>query len=215
MRIEKCPVSEMLRRTKIALGISIIVIVVIVLSNLMVSSATENFLFSKSLNVGEFESHFYNSSNDLRNEYVANLTDENTLIRTVFLRIWSLPSNLTNIPRCWILLQLAYKPDTEVDSITLRVDSGSLFSKYYTSSLGTITSTNFYEDGSAIVYEIKELGNFLGQGTVTLEFLIEDTSQLSSVAITADISMHQTTPIQLTSLNAHVFLDAAIPSDNL
>lgn len=208
--------SGVLRRTKIALTTGITAIMVIIISTFAISSISQNFIFSKSLNVEEFKCSLNNAPYDYRNEYVANLTDENTVIRTVFLRIMSSDPNSTNAGKHWVLFSLSDPVGshggvtTEVDAISFRFDFGFSFVDFYVQPLTMNQSILFSQDGHAIIYEIKELGS-LGTGTLNFDFLIEDISQLSHVVITADISMHQTTIMQLTSLNAHVFLDAQIP----
>ena len=187
-------------RTKTAFAIIAASIILIIASALVFSSGTGNFLFSRDLTVGNF---VQNDNGGGYYGYTANMTDGSTFVRSVGLFIQSDSSG-----QYQLTIQIPYQPNYQVDSVKLTFSSvPSVITLYALPLNGEYPTAHFYTDNNlGVVYEINNLG-WYGSGTVTFEFMLK-AYQASHLAMTADISMHKATTLQLTSLKAHAFLDA-------
>jgi hypothetical protein len=180
--------------------------IIIVFSGLFLS-ANQSFIFAKAVGTSEF----YNSG---EGTYVANITDGNTPISKIYINIGAAVANSGNLRQHRILIQIPYSPDVELDSVTFRFssDPNAIFAFYSKASSYIWTEITPHQENNAYVYKVNDLGLY-GKYTVNFEFIAETYEGTNHLAIEADLSMHQPALIQLTSLKAHVFIDATIPAD--
>ncbi len=180
---------------------------IIVFSGLLLSSATQNYIFRQAIGVGEFE-------NRGEGIYVANITEGNSPISKIYVNVGAAVSDPGNVFQHRILVQIPYNPDVELDSVALRFssDPNMIVSFYSKASSYIWTEISPHQENSAYIYKVNDLGVY-GKYAVNFEFVAEINENANHLAFEADLSMHQTGPFQLTSLTAHVFLDAIIPSD--
>jgi hypothetical protein len=87
-----------------------------------------------------------------------------------------------------------------------------IFAFYSKASSYIWTEVSPHQEDSAYIYRVNDLGMY-GKYAVNFEFTADIYENANHLAFEANLSMHQTTILQLTSLTAHVFLDATIPSD--
>jgi len=113
-----------------------------------------------------------------------------------------------------ILIQIPYNPDVELDSVTFRFssDPNMIFAFYSKASSYIWTEVSPHQEDLAYIYRVNDLGMY-GKYALNFEFTADIYENANHLAFEANLSMHQTTILQLTSLTAHVFLDATIPSD--
>lgn len=204
--MNRIQVKPKMSRTKTALPILVGSIILIFVSVLVFSSITANFLFSRDLTVGNF---IENDSGGGHYGYTVNMTDGNTFVRSIGLIIQSDSSG-----QYQLTVEIPYQLNIQVDSVKLMFSSApSVITLYVLPLNGGYPIAHFYtNDNLGVVYEMSNLGRY-GSSTVTFEFMLT-AYQVSHLTMTADISMHQTSTLQLTSLKAHAFLDAELSSNN-
>ena len=94
--------------------------------------------------------------------------------------------------------------------MTLRFSAGQGFISVYREATSyTFQDTSFHKRNKETVLRIPDAG-WYGSSTITFDFILApfDAERLSLIA---ELSMHKTAPLQLTSQRAKVDIDAAIP----
>jgi hypothetical protein len=187
---------------KIKFLIIIISAIGIVLAGLFAVSLSQNFLFTSYASVVEVE------SND--DASIWNVFDGETFLGEIFFRIEHSPSGLAQNP-ITISFTLGYN-QTELDSFKIRFSGGNSVISIYKEATSYDWDYQFQTKGADVIFEVPDL-DWFGQSTTTLNFILFP-SDTTNLYLDMELSMHRTTPLQLTSLEAQVFIDAPIPQMN-
>jgi hypothetical protein len=188
----------MKQRPKLILVIGLVS--VFFLSILVCVSASQTFLFSKELTVEEVR---YDPN---MNSYSSSLTDDGMLVANTYFRIDPAPSN--SLEHRMMFSVTPYN-QTEVDSLTLRFSANRGTPSVYCESDSILLDASFYERNNEIVLEIPDTGSY-GPSTIRLDFILEPFGA-ERISFNAELSMHRSMPLQLTSQKAQMYIDAAIP----
>ena len=193
--------------------------VVLLVVLLLASSAVAIFEYTQTANlhviyrniaVGEFVQ--LNSDSSLTN-YVANITDGQTVVGSIFFRITSASANSSNADSHQSTCQLIAKPNYQIDSLTLTFSSEQQQSLSITvQPFGQgYPPVNFYTDNLSTIFSVNNLGAFYGTNTENFVFNLSADPELGQINIAADLSMHHTTN-PLTELKTQAQLTATIPT---
>lgn len=194
-------IRTMKRGIKIML-VALLILIIAVPSILIWSSVTQTFLFSSDLPITDFVRSGFGDA------YAANGTDSGRDIAHVYVRIENAQPNSNRMP---ILFSIWHTQDTELDSLSLRFST-----EPYVTSLFLEASTydwpglEFHQDGLDIVFSAKDLG-WYGEGTITLNFILDPDPHSNALSLTTDFSMHYYGFMPLTALRAHSFLNTQLP----
>lgn len=180
--------------------ISLAVLLLLLLSSLIAwASANQRFIFTRELHVSGFA--------PLHDEsYVANVTDSGQELAHLYFRVEHPAVNSDRVP---IRFSIWHAENTELDSLTLRFSTEPFLTTMQFEVTSYTPPLEFHRDNKAVLFSIKDLGLY-GTGTVTLDFTLIKYSNLNELTITADFSMHYESPLQLTALNGHSFLNAEL-----
>jgi hypothetical protein len=110
-----------------------------------------------------------------------------------------------------ISLSLFYN-QTELDSIAVRFSAGGNIVSIFEEATSYTWKHQFHTEGSNVVFEVPDLGWF-GQSTTKLDFILFPMDS-NNLYLDMQLSMHRTTPLQLTSLKAQVHIEATTPQVN-
>jgi hypothetical protein len=190
----------MIRRFKIAIVI-VLAIAILVPSILLVASEMQTFIFSKDLHVEDFVADV--------DFYIANITDSGVPVSHIYFRVeHATPNSASHAVR----FSIWHTENTELDSMTLRFSNPPyVISLYLEASSYIWPDTQFNLDNGQAILSVKNLG-WYGTGTITLDFMLLSYEHAGNLEFTADLAMHQNAFLQLTSLKAHAYLSAPIPS---
>jgi hypothetical protein len=110
-----------------------------------------------------------------------------------------------------MLFSITPYSQTELDSLTLKFSAGTSVLTIYTEATSYMfDDTQFYRRNYETILNIPDTKSF-GSSTITLNFIL-DYCPVNSLSVMAELSMHQQAPIQLTSQNAQVYIDATVPN---
>lgn len=189
-------------RIAFKVGIISLAVLLLLFSSLIVwASAYQRFIFTRELHVSDFVPH-------LNDDYAANVTDSGQELAHLYIRIEPPMVNSNRVP---VLFEIWHAENTELDSLALRFSTGLFVTTMQFEATSYTQPLEFRRDNRAVLFSIKDLGLY-GTGTVTLDFTLIKYSNLNELTITADFSMHYESPLQLTALNGHSFLNTQIPS---
>jgi len=185
----------MRRGIKIML-VALLVLVIAVPSILIWFSLTQTFIFSSSLHVTDFVKS--------GNAYAANATDSGRDIAHIYVRIENPQPNSNRIP---ILFSIWHTDDTELDSLSLKFSTEPyVTSLFLEASSYEWPELEFHQDGKGILFSVKDLG-WYGEGTITLDFILDPDPHSNALGLTMDFSMHYSGFMQLTTLKGHSLLN--------
>lgn len=183
---------------KIKFLIITISVIVIILTALITASLSQNFLFASDVRVNEIE------NNDGTVSW--NVYDGETFLGEIYLRID--PAYSTASHQMAIHFSLFYN-QTELDSFKIRFSGGNSVISVYKEASSYNRDYQFRTEGGDVLFEVPNL-DWFGQSTASMNFILFPINA-NSLYLTIDLSMHRTTPLQLTSLKAHVYVDIPIP----
>ena len=192
-------------RAKVVLAL--IFVALVIFSTIAYSSASETFWFSRSLTVKELavgQSSYYQP------DFYFNVTDSGKYLGSLYFRMEAVPPNQSSNTA---YVDFQHSGNTELDSIVFRFSSPEVTRVYLDMSDPVTVSYTPSRDlrSFSVKADFGELGTL--QGANTYQFILyENGAKSSSLYFTADISMHYMNPLELTSLKAHVALNAVIPS---
>jgi hypothetical protein len=187
---------------KIKFLIPTILIIAVILAGLFTASMTQNFPFTSDLRVVELEEY--------DNIYILNVFDGETFLGEIYFRIEPSPSGLHQ-NRMTISLSLFYN-QTELDSVKIRFSGGNSVISVYKEATSYNWKYQFHTEGGDVVLDVPYL-DWFGQSTARLDFILFPVDA-TDLYLDMQLAMHRTTPLQLTSLKAQVFIDATIPQVN-
>ena len=176
-----------------------ITIIGAVLAGLLAASMSQNFLFTSYARVTEGE----NQDDGI----IWNVFDEETYMGEVFFRIEPNPNGLQQ-NQMTISSSLFYN-QTELDSIKIRFSGGNSVISVYKEAASYDWNYQFRMESGDVIFEVPDL-DWFGQSTTRLDFILVP-YDATDLYLNMELSMHRTTPLQLTSLKAQVFIDAPIP----
>jgi hypothetical protein len=176
-----------------------ITIIGAVLAGLLAASMSQNFLFTSYARVTEGE----NQDDGI----IWNVFDEETYMGEVFFRIEPNPNGLQQ-NQMTISSSLFYN-QTELDSIKIRFSGGNSVISVYKEASSYDWNYQFRMESGDVIFEVPDL-DWFGQSTTRLDFILVP-YDATDLYLNMELSMHRTTPLQLTSLKAQVFIDAPIP----
>jgi hypothetical protein len=181
----------------------IILIIGIVVVGLFAVSFTQNFIFSSDLRVVENE----------RDDVSSHLTvyDGETMLGNIYFIIEPGTADGLEQNRITISLSLFYN-QTELDSIAVRFSASGNIVSIFKEATSYTWKYEFHTKGSDVIFEVPDLGWF-GQSTTKLDFILFP-MDANNLDLDMQLSMHRTTPLQLTSLKAQVHIEATIPQVN-
>ena len=181
----------------------IILIIGVVITGLFAVSITQNFIFSSDLRVVENEKD--NVSSHLT------VYDGETMIGNIYFIIEPGTADGLEQNRMTISLSLFYN-QTELDSIAVRFSADGNIVSIFKEATSYTWKHQFHTEGSDVVFEVPDLGWF-GQSTTKLDFILFP-MDANNLYLDMQLSMHRTTPLQLTSLKAQVHIEATTPQVN-
>jgi hypothetical protein len=183
---------------KIKFLIITVAAIVIILTGLFAASISQIFPFSSDVRVNELE------NNDGKISW--SVYDGEIFLGEIYFRID--PSYSTASHQMAIHFSLFYN-ETELDSVKIRFSGGTSVISVYREATSYTWEHRFQREGGDTVLDVPDLGWF-GQSTTSMNFILFPI-EANSLYLTMDLSMHRTTPLQLTSLKAHVYIDVPIP----
>lgn len=184
---------------KIKFLILIILITGVVFAGLFTVSMTQNFIFTSNLRVEEIE------KND--NTYILHVFDGQTFLGAIYFRI---EPQIVGLHQKWMTISFSlFYNQTELDSAEIRFSGGNNVISVYREATSYNWEHQFHTEDGDVVLDVPDLGWF-GQSTASMNFILFPIDA-NSLYLTMDLSMHRTTPLQLTSLKAHVYVDVPIP----
>ena len=184
---------------KIKFLVITITIICVVLAGLLATSMSQNFLFTSYARVTEGE-----NQDDGVIWYVF---DAETYLGDVFFRIEPSPTGLQQ-NQMTISLSLFYN-QTELDFIKIRFSGGNSVISVYKEDSSYDWNYQFRMESGDITFEVPNL-DWYGQSTTRLDFILVP-FDATNLHLDMELLMHKTTPLQLTSLKAQVFIDTPIP----
>lgn len=187
---------------KIKFLILTILIIGVVFTGLFTASMTQNFIFTSDLRVEGVE------KND--NTSILHVFDGQTFLGAIYLRI---EPQIVGLQQNWVMLSFSlFYNQTELDSVKIRFSGGNGHVSVYREATSYTWEHQFHTEGGDAVLDVPDLGWF-GQSTATLDFILFP-HDATNLVVDMQLSMHRTTPLQLTSLKAQVHIDAPIPQVN-
>jgi hypothetical protein len=178
----------------------IILIIGIVLAGIFAVSITQSFIFSSDLRVVE------NEKNDVSSHLA--VYDGETMLGNIYFIIEPETADGIRQNRMTLSLSLFYNK-TELDSIAVRFSAGENIVSIFKEATSYTWNHQFHAEGSDVVFEVPDLG-WYGQSTTKLDFILFP-MDANFLYLDMQLSMHRTTPLQLTSLKAQVHIEATIP----
>jgi len=184
---------------KIKFLIITITIIGLVLAGLLATSMSQNFLFTSYARIEEVENN--------ENASIWKVFDGETYIGEIYFRIEPSVSGLQQ-NQMTISFTTFYN-QTELDSIKLRFSGGNSVISVYKEASSYDWDYEFLMKDGDVSFEVPDL-YWYGQSTTTLDFILVP-FDATNIYLNMALSMHRTTPLQLTSLKAYVNVDAPIP----
>jgi hypothetical protein len=183
---------------KIKFLIITITIIVIVIAGLFIASISQTFLFTSYARVVEVE------NNDVS---IWNVFEGETYLGEIYFRIEPIPSGLEQ-NQMTISFTLFYN-QTELDSVKIRFSGENNVISVYKEASSYDWEYQFQTENGDVIFEVPNL-DWFGQSTTRLDFILVP-FDATNLYLDMELSMHRTTPLQLTSLKAQVFIDVPIP----
>lgn len=187
---------------KIKFLIITITIIGIVIAGLFAVSISQTFIFTSYARVVEMENN--------EDASIWNVYDEETHLGEIYFRIEPSPNGLQQ-NQMTISLTLFYN-QTELDSVKIRFSGGTSVISVYKEASSYDWDYQFRMESGDVLFEVPNL-DWYGQGSIRLDFILLP-FDATNLYLDMGLSMHRTTPLQLTSLEAQVFIDAPIPQMN-
>ena len=187
---------------KIKFLIVTIIIIGVVSAGLLAASMSQNFLFSSYAIVKKVENN--------EDAIIYHVFDGESMMGEIYFRIEHGPSGLAQNP-ITISFTLWYN-QTELDSFKIRFSGGNSVISVYKEASSYDWDYQFQREGEDVIFEVPDL-DWFGQSTTTLDFILFP-FDATNLYLDMELTMHRTTPLQLTSLKAQVFIDAPIPEMN-
>ena len=187
---------------KIKFLIITITIICIVIAGLFAASISQTFLFTSHVGVVEGENN--------EDASIWNVFDGETYLGEIDFRIEPSPTGLKQ-NQMTISLSLFYN-QTELDSVKIRFTGGTSVISLYKEASSYEWDYQFRTEGADVIFEVPDL-DWFGQSTTTLDFILFP-FDATNLYLDMELSMHRTTPLQLTSLKAQLFIDSPIPQMN-
>lgn len=172
----------------------------LILAGLSAVSISQIFPFTSDARVNEVE------NND--GKITWNVYDRETCLGAIYFRID--PSHSTSSHQMVIHFSI-FRNETELDSVKIRFSGGTNVISVYREATSYTWEQRFQREGGDVVLDVPDLG-WYGQSTTSMNFILFPI-EANSLYLTMDLSMHRTAPLQLTSLNAHVYIDIPIPKE--
>lgn len=184
---------------KIKFLIIIITIIVIVLAGLLAVSMSQSFLFTSYARVEEVE-----NNNDT---FIWNVFDGETFLGEIYFRIEPSQSGLHQNMMTFSFT-LFYN-QTKLDSVKIKFSGGNSVISVYKEASSYDWGYQFQTEGGDAVFEVPDL-DWFGQSSTRLDFVLFP-FDATNLYLDIQLTMHRTTPLQLTSLKAQVNINAMIP----
>ncbi len=191
------------------MAITLVLIVVIAVSPFVYLSVTKSFWFTHALtlqNVGV-------PSSASEPEFEFNLSDSGRNVGEFYFRVEPIFPNQTSNK---VYIDFQHSGNTELDSIDFRFSSPEVTKVYLDMSdrVGVEYISSISADSFSInANNFGELGTMQGSNGPFQFVLFDRQVNSNSLYFSADISMHYMSPLQLTTLKAHITINTAIPSD--
>ncbi len=195
----------------VSLTILFLVTILATLLALVFASASENYIFSNDLYVSDFEQLWSLEGENMFRAYITKGGAGQAPISKIVVRINS--HNGSDDAYIWVEIPMLTN-DAELDSLTFTFDTRPVATRLkYEAQYDFPIEFHPRNTGYGNVFSVKNLG-WLGEGVGTTVYkfiLTRPTNVNSSLAFSADLSMHQVRFLQLTRLNAHAFGYLQIP----
>ncbi len=173
------------------------------MAGIFTASISQTFLFTSYAIVEENE-----NNEDIP---IWHVFDGDTYLGEIDFRMEPSPSGLQQ-NQMTISLTLFYN-QTELDSVKIRFSGGNSAISVYKEASSYEWDYQFNMEGGDVLFEVPDL-DWFGQSTTRLDFILLP-FDATNLYLNMELSMHRTTPIQLTSLKAQVFIDVPIPEMNI
>jgi hypothetical protein len=187
---------------KIKFLIATIIIIGVVLSGLLTASISQIFLFTSYARIVDVENN--------EDATIWNVFDGETYLGEIYFRIEPSSSGLQE-NQMTISFILFYN-QTELDSIKIRFSGENNVISVYKEASSYDWDYQFRMEGDDVIFEVPDL-DWFGQSTTKLDFILFS-FDATNLHLDMELSMHRTTPLQLTSLKAQVFSAVPIPQMN-
>ena len=187
---------------KIKFLIATIIIIGVVSAGLLAASISQIFLFTSYARVADVENN--------EDATIWNVFDGETYLGEIYFRIEPSSSGLQQ-NQMTISFTLFYN-QTELDSIKIRFSGENNVISVYKQASSYDWNYQFRMEGDDVIFEVPDL-DWFGQSTTKLEFILFS-FDATNLHLDMELSMHRTTPLQLTSLKAQVFSAIPIPQMN-
>jgi hypothetical protein len=187
---------------KIKFLIATIIIIGVVLSGLLTASISQIFLFTSYARIVDVENN--------EDATIWNVFDGETYLGEIYFRIEPSSSGLQE-NQMTISFILFYN-QTELDSIKIRLSGENNVISVYKEASSYDWDYQFRMEGDDVIFEVPDL-DWFGQSTTKLDFILFS-FDATNLHLDMELSMHRTTPLQLTSLKAQVFSAVPIPQMN-
>ena len=187
---------------KIKFLIITITIICIVIACLFAASISQIFLFTSYARVVEVENN--------EDTTIWKVFDGETYLGAIDFRIEPSPTGLKQ-NQMTISLSLFHN-QTELDSVKIRFSGVNSVISVYKEASSYDWDYQFRMKGEDVSFEVLDL-DWFGQSTTRLDFILFPLDA-TNLILDMELSMHRTTPLQLTSLKALVFFNAPIPTIN-
>ena len=171
-------------------------------AGLFAVSISQTFLFTSYATIVEVE--------NTERASIFQVFDGEAFLGEIYFRIEPSPSELLQ-NQMTISFTLFYN-QTELDSLKIRFSGGNSVISVYKEASSYDWEYQFHTEGGGVLFEVPDL-DWFGQSTTRLDFILFP-SDAANLYLDMQLSMHRTTPLQLTSLEAQVFIDAPIPHAN-
>jgi len=173
------------------------------MAGIFTASISQTFLFTSYAIVEEDE-----NNEDMS---IWHVFDGDTYLGEIYFRMEPSPSGIQQ-NQMTISLTLFYN-QTELDSVKIRFSGGNSAISVYKEASSYEWDYQFNMEGGDVLFEVPDL-DWFGQSTTRLDFILLP-FDATNLYLNMELSMHRTTPIQLTSLKAQVFIDVPIPEMNI
>jgi hypothetical protein len=192
----------MRRKNKFIIALSL-VLGIFLLSFVIFTSISENFIFVENLSVEEFRPISSDS-------YAADVLDNGVRVADIYIRAEYPRPQTLDVP---VLVSIWHSEETELDSLFLRFYGSGHFNVYLEAPGGGWPQIHFQRasDSRGVTFEVKDLG-FQGTGTVTLQFLLYSFSDQNSFNFEVRFSMHENAFLQFTRQEVWASTEIPIPT---
>lgn len=187
--------------------LAVLTIIAILLGSLITLSATEQYIFSKDIYFNEFTKDGIG--------YYGNVSDGDKVIADLYFRVEHAQPNSNYQP-----MRVEWQPssDIEIDAVTLRFivpDGVNIYIETGYPGVPSIPYSFCHKIQNHHIYEItlNDLGSYGTGGSIPIKFIVNNLRNASQMILEAEFSMHYKAALQLSSMKAHAYIDALIPTD--